>query len=146
VPEAFLIENEIYSLESVKSLRFICDRFSIFMPSLRFRIAVLAISALPLANQMVASEAKEPTPVFIRFENHRFTPRKLTVPAGKPVLLRVVNASRERIEFESFRLNREEVVPPGATILLRLPALRSGSYDFYDDFHADVPEGVLVAG
>jgi hypothetical protein len=28
---------------------------------------------------------------------------------------------------------------------VRLPALRAGSYDFFDDFHPDVPEGTIVA-
>jgi hypothetical protein len=29
--------------------------------------------------------------------------------------------------------------------LVHLPALSVGSYDFYDDFHQDVPEGSIVA-
>ena len=28
---------------------------------------------------------------------------------------------------------------------MRLPALSAGSYDFYDDFHQDVPQGSIVA-
>jgi Cupredoxin-like domain len=58
---------------------------------------------------------------------------------------KVINASKEAIEFESFTLNREKVVTPGETIIVHLPALRPGSYDFYDDFHQDVPEGSIVA-
>jgi len=49
------------------------------------------------------------------------------------------------LEFESFSLNRETVVEPGQSITVRLPALSPGSYDFYDDFHQDVPEGSIVA-
>ena len=81
----------------------------------------------------------------IRFADHRFTPQTLVVPAGQPLVLTVVNSSRERIEFESFKLNREKVVGPGETITVRLPALRAGTYDFFDDFHGDVPEGAIVA-
>ena len=69
----------------------------------------------------------------------------LTVPAGEPLQIKVTNASAERIEFESFKLNREKVVDPGACVTVKLPALKAGSYDFFDDFHPDVPEGAIVA-
>jgi len=81
----------------------------------------------------------------IDFSNHHFSPQTLVVPAGQPLQIKVVNSSREKIEFESFSLNREKVIEPGESIAVRLPALRAGSYDFFDDFHPDVPEGVIVA-
>ncbi|HEY2485865.1 MAG TPA: cupredoxin domain-containing protein [Candidatus Binataceae bacterium] len=81
----------------------------------------------------------------IRFENHKFTPQTLTVPSGQKLTIKVVNDSKETIEFESFKLNREKVVTPGETITVRLPELSAGAYDFYDDFHQDVPEGSIVA-
>lgn len=81
----------------------------------------------------------------IRFENHRFTPETLTLPARQPLLIKVVNASQETIEFESFKLNREIAMSPGQAVTVKLPALSPGKYDFYDDFHQDVPEGAIVA-
>ncbi len=81
----------------------------------------------------------------LRFENHRFVPVSLNIPAGQPLTLKVTNASQETIEFESFKLNREVAMTPGETITVHLPALSPGSYDFYDDFHQDVPQGAIVA-
>ena len=81
----------------------------------------------------------------LRFENHQFTPQTLTVPSGQKLNIKVVNASKETIEFESFKLNREKVVTPGESITVHLPELTAGAYDFYDDFHQDVPEGSIVA-
>lgn len=81
----------------------------------------------------------------IRFENHHFAPQTLTVPAGQPLLLRVINASAEPIEFESFKLHREKAIEPGQTVTVHLPSLSPGTYDFYDDFHQDVPEGSITA-
>lgn len=81
----------------------------------------------------------------IRFENHHFVPQSLTVAAGQPLVLKVVNTSQDTIEFESFKLNREKALSPGQTISVHLPALSPGTYDFYDDFHQDVPEGTIVA-
>ena len=81
----------------------------------------------------------------IRFENQHFTPQTLTVPAGQPLSLKVTNASADTIEFESFALHREKVIEPGQTITVHLPSLTPGAYDFYDDFHQEVPEGSIVA-
>jgi len=85
------------------------------------------------------------TVVELRFENRRFIPQTITIPANQPFKIRIVNASKEAIEFESFKLNREKVVGPGETVIVLLPALRPGTYDFYDDFHQDVPEGTITA-
>jgi len=81
----------------------------------------------------------------IHSENHKFTPQTLNVPSGEKLTIKVTNASQETIEFESFKLNREKVVTPGETISVNLPALSPGSYDFYDDFHQDVPQGAIIA-
>jgi plastocyanin len=102
-----------------------------------FVIATVALAAVAAGAQDGVAE--------IRFDNHHFAPQTLAVPAGRPLMIKVVNSSKETIEFESFKLNREKAIEPGETITVRLPALSPGSYDFYDDFHQDVPEGSIVA-
>ncbi len=102
--------------------------------------ALALLAALGLSSARVSADGTE-----LHFERNHFTPQSLAVSAGQPLALRVVNASTETIEFESFKLNRERVIPPGASITVRLPPLRPGSYDFFDDFHHDVPEGALIA-
>lgn len=81
--------------------------------------------------------------VELRFENLRFSPQTISVPANQPFRIRLFNASKEAIEFESFKLNREKVVGRGETVTIFLPALKPGRYDFYDDFHQDVPQGTI---
>ena len=110
----------------------------------KFFILLVCIG-LPLFAQPVIDSNVKDAAFEIRFADHHFTPQTLVVPAGLPLVLTVVNSSHERIEFESFKLNREKVVGPGETITVHLPALRAGSYDFFDDFHQDVPEGEIVA-
>ncbi len=112
------------------------------MPSRRFLLPVLAVLA---AIGMATATQADKSVIEVRFEGHRFSPANLTVPAGEAFTIRVVNASNETIEFESFRLNREKAVQPGEAVAVRLPALSPGSYDFYDDFHQDVPHGSIVA-
>ena len=94
---------------------------------------------------LVATAKGEDSASEIRFENHHFAPQTLMVPAGQPLSLKVTNASADTIEFESFTLHREKVIEPGQTITVHLPSLSPGAYDFYDDFHQEVPEGSLVA-
>ena len=108
-----------------------------------FAISALVISAA-VALATAAARADNSI-VELRFENHRFSPANITVSAGAPLTVRVMNASHETIEFESFKLNREKAVEPGESIAGRLPALSAGSYDFYDDFHQDVPQGSITA-
>ena len=102
-------------------------------------LLMLAIVALATSSRADDAAAE------LRFDQHQFKPSKLDVPAGRPLIIKVVNASKETIEFESFKLNREKAVSPGESIIVHLPALSPGSYDFYDDFHQDVPEGSIVA-
>jgi len=104
-------------------------------------VAILAAAVAAVATGVRAEDGVQE----LRFQNHRFTPQTLTVPAGQALTVRVVNADTETIEFESFKLNREKAVSPGETISVHLPALSPGSYDFYDDFHQDVPGGTIVA-
>src|SRR5262249_50283015 len=84
-------------------------------------------------------------PPEIRFADARFDPAEVVIEAGTPFPIRVTNASDTPIEFESFELHRERVVPPGATITVYFPALPAGSFKFFDDFHSEVPQGAIVA-
>jgi len=81
----------------------------------------------------------------LEFRDGHFEPSTLSVSANAPVKLRVKNTTTNPIEFESFELNRERVVPPGGVITVFLPALSPGIYHFFDDFHHDVPQGTLIA-
>ncbi len=114
------------------------------MPARPATLLVLCFLAVLFVVLATAVKGEDSGPE-IRFENHRFAPQTLTVPAGHPLVLRVINASQETIEFESFQLHREKVIEPNQTITVHLPSLSPGTYDFYDDFHQDVPEGSIVA-
>ncbi len=110
----------------------------------RFTVAVPALVVLTitiLGGHALAADSV----VELRYENHRFAPQMIAVPAKRAFRIKVTNASKETIEFESFKLDREKVVGPGETIFVNVPPLSPGSYDFYDDFHGDVPEGAVIA-
>jgi hypothetical protein len=109
------------------------------------KFLVPALALVATVGLATAAARADNGAIELRFAGHRFSPANLFVPVGEAVTIKVVNASNETIEFESFRLNREKAVQPGETISVHLPALTAGSYDFYDDFHQDVPQGSIVA-
>jgi cupredoxin-like protein len=106
---------------------------------------IVALNLLLLFAGGAALAASADDVVELRYENRKFIPETLNVPANKAFKIKVVNESKEAIEFESFKINREKVVGPSETVTINIPALKPGSYDFYDDFHRDVPEGKIVA-
>ena len=118
------------------------------MLSRNFLLPLALLAAATLANGTAYADTSaraDNSAMELRFEGHGFSPAILNVPAGEAVTIKIINASNEPIEFESFKLNREKAVQPGQSIAVRLPAMSAGSYDFYDDFHQDVPQGSIVA-
>ncbi len=105
--------------------------------------ACLAIAAsLTLPSFVMA--AQEPVPE-LTCDGGRFQPASLNVAANQQLRIKVTNKGDSPIEFESFELNRERVVPPGRTITVILPKLDPGEYHFFDDFHHEIGQGTITA-
>jgi hypothetical protein len=115
-------------------------RMSTVVKSLAVTLATA--TALAITSPVFADDAGMPQ---LRFEHGTFAPGQLAVQANKPFKVRVTNASDAAIEFESFELHRERVVPPGESITVHMPSLAPGSYQFFDDFHHQVPSGMIVS-
>ncbi len=111
-----------------------------------FRISIksLLLVSLFFALAPAVIRADEP-PLALDYQNGHFEPNNLPVPANKAFKIAVANHGSTAIEFESFELHRERVVAPGETITVFIPALAPGNYPFFDDFHHDAPQGVIVA-
>ena len=107
-------------------------------------LTLAAAAALTFALPLFGAADTGPAPE-LRFHDGQFEPSTVTVPAGQPLKLKVDNTGASAIEFESFELNRERVVLPGASITVYIPALTPGVYHFYDDFHHQGNDGVLTA-
>ena len=107
-----------------------------------------SLLAIPLTGVALAPGARageEPDMLVLRVENGHFEPTGLVVKAKTPIRLKVVNQDEDAIEFESFDLNRERVVAPGQEVVVYLPALDPGTYEFFDDFHRDAGTGTIQA-
>lgn len=108
------------------------------------RITLLATLCLTGAIGFAPAYAAEP--LVIEFNDGVVTPQTLNLTAGQETTLVLRNTGASAAEFESKRLKQEKVVAPGAEIILTLPALPAGSYEFVEEFHEDQPgaRGVII--
>ena len=81
----------------------------------------------------------------VALEGHRISPSRLEVPAGTRIKLVLHNASGGAAEFEGREVRVEKVLGPGAASFVVLPPLKPGRYRFFDEFHPDAPDLVVIA-
>ncbi|HEX6613564.1 MAG TPA: cupredoxin domain-containing protein [Rhodanobacteraceae bacterium] len=77
-------------------------------------------------------------------KDHKFQPAELTVPANTKFKVRVSNQDATPSEFESNEFNREKIVLPNSEVTVFIGPLDKGRYKFFDDFHQDTGNGVLI--
>jgi hypothetical protein len=100
----------------------------------------LIIALLLLAAAALAAEPE----VSIVIDGHRFTPAEVSAPAGQKLRLIVENRDKTPEEFESYSLNREKIVAPGAKAVIFVGPLKPGRYEFFGDFNPTTARGWLV--
>ncbi|MFA7240551.1 MAG: cupredoxin domain-containing protein [Sulfuricellaceae bacterium] len=77
--------------------------------------------------------------------NHVFEPSEIRVPAKQKIRLIVKNMDTTPEEFESHELNREKVIPAGATVKILIGPLAPGRYPFVGEFHESTARGTVIA-
>jgi plastocyanin len=81
----------------------------------------------------------------ITIRDHRFEPAELHVPAGKRILLTVINADPLSEEFDSTALKVEKVIAGKSQGIVHISPLNPGRYDFIGEYHEDTAKGQVVA-
>ncbi|HLL27753.1 MAG TPA: cupredoxin domain-containing protein [Xanthobacteraceae bacterium] len=107
-------------------------------------VSIAAAFCLCFVVVLRASGQQEAVTVQISIKDHRFQPSQITAPANRPIVIRVKNLDPTPMEFESVSLRVEKVVPGNSEGSVNVRALAPGSYKFFDDFHQDTGNGVLV--
>lgn len=102
----------------------------------RFAAAVLASASL------TAFAAEE---LHVVIENHKFTPERIEVPAGKKMKLTIENRDASAEEFESNEMRIEKVIPGKSKGVVWLGPLKAGEYKFVGEYHEKTAQGVVVA-
>ncbi len=104
------------------------------------RIAALLLMSVSLG----AIAAGEPE-FALAIENHKFTPDRIEVPAGKKVKVLVENKDATPEEFESSALKIEKVIPGKSKATIFIGPLQPGEYKFVGEFNEKTAKGVIVA-
>lgn len=100
------------------------------------------LPVLSLAQTQPANPAPAPHTIIIK--NNQFDPSQLSIPAGQKIQVTVDNQDPTPEEFESFDLDREQVVAGGKQIVVYIGPLKPGTYKYWADFHKS-STGVIVA-
>ncbi|MEO5694512.1 MAG: cupredoxin domain-containing protein [Usitatibacter sp.] len=100
-------------------------------------------AALILAASLSAVAAEGDLQVVI--ENHKFSPDRIEVPAGKKVKLVIHNRDATPEEFESQALKIEKVIPGKTKATVFVGPLKPGEYAFVGEFNEKTAKGVIVA-
>jgi hypothetical protein len=106
-------------------------------------VALLALVMLGAGCGSASAEDAYAATITIR--DHRFEPPELHVPAGKRILLTVINADPLSEEFDSTALKVEKVIAGKSQGIVHISPLNPGSYDFIGEYHEDTAKGRVIA-
>ena len=81
----------------------------------------------------------------ITIRGHRFEPSELRVPAGKRIVLTVINADPLSEEFDSPALKAEKVIAGSSEAIVRIAPLKPGTYEFVGEYHEETAKGRVIA-
>jgi hypothetical protein len=81
----------------------------------------------------------------LNIRDGHFSPASLQVAAGQRFKIIVNNVGEGPIEFESTPLRVEKVLGPGVSSFVVIHPLKPGRYLFFDEFHPQLPQGVIEA-
>jgi plastocyanin len=104
---------------------------------------LFCLAVLSALTATALSEDAYSTTVTIR--DHRFEPAEISVPAGRRILLTVINADPLSEEFDSAALKVEKVIAGKSQGIVRFGPLAPGRYDFIGEYHEDTAKGQVIA-
>ena len=107
--------------------------------------AALVLAGVFGASAVAAEPPVEPVTVALTLKDHRFTPERFTVPAGRAIRIELANRDAALEEFDSDDLHVEKDVTPHGKVSFTVGPLKPGTYSFMGELHADTASGVLTA-
>lgn len=110
-----------------------------FHPLSKLHTLLLA-ATLAVAPQVLAG----PPLVKIEIRDHLFYPSTVKIPANTKVKLVVINRDPTAEEFESYELNREKIIPGGATSVIFIGPLPPAEYPFFGEFFPKTAQGKVI--
>ena len=108
------------------------------------RTLFLSLTILAGVFSTSSALAAESSPLMLVVHDGRFEPEQLAIPTGVKLKLLIRNLDTSPIEFESFDLSREIIVPGHGEVTIYVGPLEPGSYQFFNDFNHEM-RGSVVA-
>ena len=102
----------------------------------------LALAVLLSASLVALAQDAE---FAIAIKDHKFSPDRIEIPAGKKVKLVVDNQDATPEEFESNSMKLEKVIPGKSKATIYVGPLKAGEYKFVGEFNEKTAKGVVVA-
>ncbi len=103
---------------------------------------VLSLASLCLGT-VFAAYAEEAGPVLV-IKDHQFSPTEITLPANTRTTITVKNQDPTPEEFESEDFDVEKIIPGNSEAIIKVPALKPGTYHFIGDFHKKSAQGTIT--
>jgi plastocyanin len=110
----------------------------------RALLSIVALFAL-LASAGGGARAEDAFAATITIRDHRFEPSEVHVPAGKRILLTVINTDPLSEEFDSSALKVEKVIAGKSQGVVHISPLNPGRYDFIGEYHDATAKGQVIA-
>jgi len=110
----------------------------------RYGSATMALLATLLASAATQTVRAEDGPIILTLTDDKFTPAEITVPAGRPFTLKVINQTAAAAEFEAQDLKIEKVMPANSDITVTVRAMEAGKYLFVNEYKEDTVKGYVV--
>ena len=112
---------------------------------MNLRFQSLALISLFATGGALAADPPAPAAVSMTLKDHRFSPDRVTVPAGRKVRIELSNQDSASEEFDSDDLHVEKDVTPHGKIAFEIGPLAPGTYAFMGELHPDTASGEVVA-
>jgi hypothetical protein len=80
----------------------------------------------------------------VAIHGNQFEPKQLTIPQGVKHKLVIQNFDSVPVEFESYDLSREVIVPGHGEVTIFVGPLEPGNYLFFNDFNHEMQGTIIV--
>ena len=107
------------------------------------RKLMVVAGSLGVMLAMTQAQADGRNEICLTYANGQFEPKEPTVPADAPLTIRVKNLDAKAMEFESETLKIEKVVAGNSEAVINVRAVKSGRYEFHNDFN-EKARGFLI--
>jgi len=112
--------------------------------SIFFKCAAIAVAVSTVTSLQASAQAQKASEIQISYQDKKFTPAEVSIPANTAVTFKLKNLSDKAMEFESKPLKIEKVIAAKSDAIINVRPQKAGEYKFVDEFNEDVAIGKVI--